>query len=97
MANPGSGRSRSLGCTSLLADAIRFRDGGEDIVVVCWRHHKAQQLGCQVVLALCQGQLRRQQELLNAWPEPRSGSSQKLPTYHAQTWPHRSTNVLFVS
>ena len=66
MADPGWRRSRSLGCTRLPANAVCFRDGGEDIVVVCGRDHKAQQLRCQVVLALCQGQLQQQQKLLNA-------------------------------
>ena len=95
MADPGWGRSRSLSCTRLLADAICFRDGGEDVVVVCGRHHKAQQLGCQVILALCQGQLRQQQKLLNAWPEPGSGSTQcSLPIMLTLALTDRSSSSL---
>ena len=94
MPDPGRGGGCSLSRARLAAEAIGFRNGGKDVIAVGGRHHKAQQLCCQVVLALCQGQLR-QQKRLNARPGSHSVSSQGLHTYHAQAWPHRSTILLF--
>ena len=55
--HPGRGRRGVFGCASLMARSMRAVDGSKEAVVVGGRHDKAQQLGRQVVLRLCQSQL----------------------------------------
>ena len=54
---PGWSRRRILGCPSLLAGCVCSIYGSKEVVIVCGRDDKAQQLSCKVVLRFCQGQL----------------------------------------
>ena len=55
--HPGWIRRPTLGRSSQLASSMTSIYGRKQVVIVRGRDDKAQQLGCKVVLRLCQGQL----------------------------------------